>query len=497
MGSVCYWVELGYHALVTFLYRLLVAPWLRQAVVPRGGRVAVVGGGIAGCGAAWSLSRAGYKVVLYESRETVGGNAKVNNWGNAGDDSVTGLSVLAWPKEYFRNYTQLLETLGVETVPVTLPFYVRDHALGDFAHGRAPPARFKPSLDRWNRLVDTVRRVGKFLNGPSCSFYVFSYLNPFNILPAYLTARLFGVSREFWEAIVVPVYSSSFLTKNIETIPCTVLPILDDMIPLGGVPKMTTWQTNSADVFRRLCSDFDVRTGRAVVEVRPGTDARGRHLHMVRDSNNDFEMFDAVVFACPADAAASVLRKPTKLQNLLLRAFSYVDDHDATFSLGTIHQDPSVIPDDLRDTLLQQYSNYIAVHRDAQGGAPEFENTFILSSWVPAVQAYVEGRKTKAPFLVTYNAQRADFANTHGTVSNMRAHPDLEISNMILAQLVGLVQGDRNIYFCGSYTTPGNGHDLSLNSGFIVAHHIGADYPFPGNRAAKEDFEKLRSLMRI
>jgi NADPH-dependent 2,4-dienoyl-CoA reductase/sulfur reductase-like enzyme len=43
-------------------------------------RIAVVGGGIAGCGAAWALQKAGHEVVLYEERENLGGNAKTFQW---------------------------------------------------------------------------------------------------------------------------------------------------------------------------------------------------------------------------------------------------------------------------------------------------------------------------------------------------------------------------------------------------------------------------------
>lgn len=43
-------------------------------------RVAVIGGGIAGCGAAWALRKSGHDVVLYEERDVLGGNAKTHTW---------------------------------------------------------------------------------------------------------------------------------------------------------------------------------------------------------------------------------------------------------------------------------------------------------------------------------------------------------------------------------------------------------------------------------
>jgi len=53
------------------------------------------------------------------------------------------------------------------------------------------------------------------------------------------------------------------------------------------------------------------------------------------------------------------------------------------------------------------------------------------------------------------------------------------------------------IYYCANWTTPGNCHDMSLLSGIVAAHAIGAAYPFPDAAQAKKDFYRLRSLMGL
>ena len=42
--------------------------------------VAVIGGGIAGCGTAWSLRKSGFKVTLFEARQQISGNARTFDW---------------------------------------------------------------------------------------------------------------------------------------------------------------------------------------------------------------------------------------------------------------------------------------------------------------------------------------------------------------------------------------------------------------------------------
>lgn len=147
-----------------------------------GTKVAVIGGGIAGLGTAWALHRSGFNVTVFEKKPTVGGNAKAHNWIVTKDDGSpqivrTGLSVLAWPREFFHNYNLLMKELDIETVDHDLRFCVgvkptarsepelvyvhgRDsHTLENLPRGKL--AWLATDLARWQRVVRFVR----FVNG--------------------------------------------------------------------------------------------------------------------------------------------------------------------------------------------------------------------------------------------------------------------------------------------------------------------------------------------
>eukprot|EP01045_Picozoa_sp_COSAG04_P021870 COSAG04_NODE_2391_length_4216_cov_4.177071_5_plen_234_part_00 len=137
-------------------------------------RVAVIGGGIAGCGAAWSLAAAGYDVHMFEAAERLGGNAKTHEWAGSGG-AISGLSVLAWPPAYFRNYQALLRTLGVPTELAKVRFFIGVEqpgggGLGVFAHGRPSELRERYSADlrRWERLVGFISRVNDVCSCRAC-----------------------------------------------------------------------------------------------------------------------------------------------------------------------------------------------------------------------------------------------------------------------------------------------------------------------------------------
>ena len=87
--------------------------------------------------------------------------------------------------------------------------------------------------------------------------------------------------------------------------------------------------------------------------------------------------------------------------------------------------------------------------------------------------------------------------NKVGEVANYKNHPHLHLSGLILAMCTRFIQGNRGVYYCGSYATPANGHDLSLCSGIAVAVHMGAKYPFPEDKEADIDFQRLRRIMGL
>ena len=453
---------------------------------PPAKRVAVVGGGIAGCTAAWALDRAGLEVELFESEPTLGGNAKTHTWPPT--NVTTGLSVLAWPESLFRNYNRLLAELGVVSEPIELRFFIRsggrtwvsgEGELGDF---------YAEDLRRWREMMAFVARINRVFEGRGRrpSLYRMAPLNPMNLVSLWTLARVFGVRRGFWDEVVVPIHSATFLSTHLDGVPAVIGPTIEGIVPLDGAARMRTWTEDSRAVFQGLVAGFAER-----VHLDAGIErieTRGQEGPRVRlgDSKGGSHEFDAAVLACPARATDAALVERRPLHDLLLRGIGYVDDSDPTFLTGRVHSDPSVIPEPDRDRVLRECCNYIVV--DAEGGGrPRYDNHFVLSSWIPAA------RNLRQAMLVSYDGREGEPGQR--VISNRRAHPDMSTGNLLRALLYRFLQGRDGLYYCGSYATPGNGHDLSLLSGLVVAEQLGASYPFEGDVAAAEDFGLLRRMM--
>lgn len=186
------------------------------------GKIAVIGGGIAGCGAAWALTEDGFDVHLFEAEQVVGGNAKTHTWP---DQITTGLSVLAWPAMYFRNYQKLLASFGIEQTEVELGFFVRDVDGRSYDTGNPEEELNREHANdfkAWERMIDVTRKVNSFFirepEGTPASLYNMSMLNPLNVVPLWLVSRAFGVSAKFWTSVVVPMYASTFLSVDLDSV---------------------------------------------------------------------------------------------------------------------------------------------------------------------------------------------------------------------------------------------------------------------------------------
>lgn len=77
-----------------------------------------------GSGCAYTLSRDGYDVTLFEARENLSGNARTFDWDVNGRIAKTCVSVTAWPAPLYKNYVALLQQIDVKTVPMPLSWFL-------------------------------------------------------------------------------------------------------------------------------------------------------------------------------------------------------------------------------------------------------------------------------------------------------------------------------------------------------------------------------------
>lgn len=379
-------------------------------------------------------------------------------------------------------------------------------------------------LEAWRRCMVFIKSVNMFFCPPPMegvsSLYRSSLLNPLNVISLRTVSIFFGVSRRFWDEVFVAIHASTFLECKMDSLPAVIAEIIEDIVPIAypeNPPEMDSWLEGHGDeVFEGLTAGFRERvfTSSGADGLRIQVDpTNGKTTAVVIDTNGIEREFDRVIFACGAPATLRCLPKACPMSSIRERArywalqsvlagTKYVEDRDLTYERGVVHSDSKMgLPTEFEQEILDDFGTYCET-KYLPNGELKYENVFVVSAWVPKMQE--PALKGKRPMLISWNCRERlkDIADEHyeKDVVMREAHPQLSTTNMFASYFIWQhMQGScgGTLFFTGSSVTPGNGHDLSLLSGFVVAKHIGADYPFPENAAALSDFRTLQNMMGL
>jgi predicted NAD/FAD-binding protein len=397
-------------------------------------RVAVIGGGVAGLGAAYVLSRA-HEVDVFERDERPGGH--VNTVEVDGLALDTGFLV-----HNERNYpllTRLFAELGVRTQESTMSFSVSCHDCGLEYAGRRPfaqprnttSARFHALLWEIGRWLRTARRSLTKQDLETWS------------LGRYLDEH--GYSQRFRRHFLVPLTSalwSAAPSRALDLPAAYAIRFFDNHGMLGF--RRFRWRsvvgggrTYVDAIVARLGG---IRTGLPVRSV-----ARGPTGVLVRTADGDVHPYDRVVLATHADQALSLLERRTDAERRVLGAFSY------TVNDAVLHTDASFLP---RASGARASWNY----RMNGGARPT------VTYWLNSLQRL----DATTDYLVTLNE---DVPDEHVRGRFRYSHPLFTLDAIAAqARLPELTQGPTA--FAGAYH--GNGfHEDGLAAGVRAAAAFG------------------------
>jgi predicted NAD/FAD-binding protein len=184
---------------------------------------------------------------------------------------------------------------------------------------------------------------------------------------------------------------------------------------------------------------------------------------MVVDASGAMRRFDHVVIATHADEALTMLAEPSEAERRVLGAFRYQRN------LALLHRDPALMP---RRRRAWAAWNYLA--ETARGRA-----AVSVSYWMNRLQ-----NLGAAPdIFVSLNPLRAPRDGT--LIADFEYdHPAFDARAIAAQQELPLIQGDRRVWFCGSYCGYGF-HEDALASGLEIAERFGVRRPWAEAGAAE------------
>lgn len=412
-------------------------------------RIAVIGGGISGMGAAYQLSETS-NVVLFEAEKRLGGHARTIFAGKNGDQPVdTGFIVFNY--QNYPHLTALFDALDVPVTKSNMSFGVSarrgglEYALNSidtvFAQRRnlARPAFVGMIRDilRFNKTALEAAKPG------------------LSIGDLVETLRLGDWFRDYY---LTPFSGAIWSTPKSQMLDFPA----DALVQFFKNHGILDWHENhqwytvkggSVEYVSRLQNVIEARG----VDVRLGAGIQGvrrREFGVdVRTDGGEWEPFDTVVFATHSDDTLAMLSDPTGVERTALSAVRYQPNH------AVLHRDTSVMP-----KRKKVWSSWTYVETSDDPGAP-----IDLSYWMNSLQPIPQDDQ----MFVTLNRE-APIPDELIYDEAVFQHPVYDAAALAAQETVRAFNGSNNTWFCGAWMRHGF-HEDGLASGLEVAGQIAAE----------------------
>ncbi len=413
-------------------------------------KIAVVGSGIAGLGAAWLLSRE-HEVVLFEAQDRLGGHTHTHRVVQAGREYSVDTGFIVFNRDNYPLLTRMFDELGVASQPTEMSFSVQD-ARSDLEYnatsldGLFCQRRNLVSPRFWGMVRDILRfyREAPALlalagDGPSLG----DYLAQGGYSPMFIEDHLVPMASALWSSPSAGVmdFPAKYLARFMDN---------HRMLQVQGRPGWRVVTGGSSSYLRALQAQWavQVRLASAVRGIRRGADA----VAVQTDAGE--ENFDQVVLACHSDQALALLADPSASETQVLGAMPYQTNDTV------LHTDARLLP--TRRKAWAAWSAYVP----AQQGAP---------CTVSYCMNLLQGIESPEPFVVTLN--RSQDIDPAKVIARMRyEHPVYSHASVAAQGRRGEINGVNRTWYAGAYWGFGF-HEDGLRSGVDVARALGVPWP--------------------
>lgn len=408
-------------------------------------KVAVVGSGIAGLGAAHYLAQT-HDVHVFEADSRPGGHANTVRHRDAeGRELAIDTGFLVHNGENYPHLTQLFVDLGIATQTTDMSFSVTCERCGiEYSGGRLWRQPRNLISGRQLRLY---AEIARFIRRARAE------VRDDQTLAAFCEQS--GYSRSFRDHFLLPLAAALWSTSTSETFDFPAAYAIRFFEHHGMLRfRRFQWRTVSGGSRRYV----DALIARLPNGVRLNTPVLGVSRNTtgvtLRLPGGVSETFDTVILACHADQSLALLDDADEQERSILGAFGFVPND------VVLHTDTGFLP---RRRGAGGAWNY-RMH-DCANPTPTVTVTYDVT-WLqslPGPQRY----------LVTLN-RTMPIAPGHEVARFTYSHPRYSFASLDAQARLPQINGRRHTWFCGAWT--GNGfHEDGLRSAYEVATALTSD----------------------
>lgn len=430
-------------------------------------KIAIIGSGISGLGAAWALSQE-HQVTLYEAGDRLGGHAHTVSVELPTSDETSGapqgptrsidvdMGFIVYNELNYPHLMRLFDRLDVPTEASDMSFAVSLDKGGFEYEGSLsglaaqPQNLLKPSY--WRMLNDLrrfYREAPSLLDGddevgPSLG----EYLQQNRYGPEFVKGHLLPMGAAIWstppaQMLDYPVKSFVGFCEN------------HRLLSYVGRPQWRTVSGGSQTYVARIAATLKDR-------IRLKTPVAGIRRHSggvrVKDTGGQEDNFDQIVLACHADQTLRILGEDALGEEReILSAFRY------SANRVILHSDAGLMPKRKR-----AWASWNYLSERPLGDLQDLSLTY----WMNRLQNI----DPATPLFVTLNPGAREIRGpVHRDLTFM--HPLFDRGALEAQQRLKHIQGSSGVWFCGSYFGHGF-HEDGLQSGLSVAAALGSPAPW-------------------
>jgi predicted NAD/FAD-binding protein len=414
-------------------------------------KIAVIGAGVAGLGAAWLLSRR-HDVVVYEREGRFGGHSCTVDAPTPAGPQPVDVGFIVFNQRNYPNLIALFEHLGVPTEPSNMSFAVSLDE-GRFEYGSSSAGYFaqrgnlvRPSFLRMTHDILRFNRLAPRLlqRCEDLDFTIGDFCDHAGLGSAFRDRYLVPMAACIW---------STPLGRMLDYPAQTFVRFFHNHGLLTVGPQLA-WRTvsgGSRSYVERIAAPLRQRARLATPAsaIRRASDGVE-----VRDATGHWDRFDKLIMACHADQALGLLTDADACERSLLGRFAYSSNQ------VWLHGDTSLMP---RRRSVWSSWNYVADSADRRSPVS-------VTYWMNRLQNLPE----RTPLFVSVNPGRTPAAAlTRFTFE----HPMYDAQAIRAQRGLHAIQGVRDTFFCGSYCGYGF-HEDALAAGLDVAEQLGVRRPW-------------------
>ena len=410
-------------------------------------KIAIIGSGISGLGAAWLLN-AKHEITVYEKDARIGGHS--NTVEASGIPVDTGFIVYN-----ARNYPHLVglfKTLGVAVEESNMSFGVSlDGGKLEYA-GTSLNTVFAQRKNLVNpRFLNMLKDIVRFNKQAAAllktdrELTLGAYLDELKMGEWFRYRYLLPMAGAIWSCPLETMlaYPAQSFLRFFEN---------HGLLTVADQPQWYTVKGGSREYVRKLSAPFADR-----IRLNTAAHCIIREVDgvMVEDARGEKEFYDHVVMAAHADQILPMLKDADGNEKRVLSAFRYQPNR------AVLHRDASLMPQSRR---VWSSWNYLA------SGDLKNQPQVSLTYWMNRLQNIDEAN----PLFVTLNPPREPDKILYEC---QYAHPVFDQGTRAAQMQLPKIQGQRRTWFCGAWTRYGF-HEDGLMSAVGVANALGVTAPW-------------------